>query len=450
MADSHNRKRQKHYRHKRTPIPEKVLKKPTPKWSYTPPPKPDKTLAQKASSTELETEQSEPVEMTKPEQNKEAQSSSVGLSNNSESSGMEPSSAAEPSVVAEETKKSITATTTPGVTRVYDMVKRFYSSSGTPKKIPETAFKKLEERGVSGAQYEDLLMLASKEDPTLTRTLNLAFAANETRSDKVIKSLLLMFAVDVGRKVFDQPLENVDYWLPKTSDDKHSILELVKRYAAIDARLVASEALKAKEKKEGRAKIRNILFLNVLWQTFQGWAKEDDLLRLLRAESLFNASSLYPGQAQESLLKTAYADTAGEFSSLSWLAKQVEATKQQQKSEIDRLQREAEQMAVLQDRANEEIASLREEREALTAQVNELEQRLRQEQQNVQTTSVHLEDDKHRLRSQVTKGLKSEVPRLEEALTALRRDPPKLHIVSHYVEETLLQIKEILRKTEGE
>lgn len=84
------------------------------------------------------------------------------------------------------------------------------------------------------------------------------------------------------------------------------------------------------------------------------------------------------------------------------------------------------------------------------ARVQELEQALQQEKKRAQAASAHLEDDKHRLRSKVTKVLKSEVPRLEEALIALQRDPPKLHIVSHYVDETLGRLKKVLQETEGE
>lgn len=336
------------------------------------------------------------------------------------------------------------------ITRVFDIIQRFYVTSGAPKKITEPALKKLEERSLSAVQYSELLDLAQREDASLTRTVNLAFAAFEIHSNLTVKDLLLKYTVDAGRESFDLALENVDVWLPLTGEELPPAKELFRRYAARAEQLASSKEMLAKEKKERQAKLRNLLFLSLIWQANQGWVKEDEILRFLRADGIFTISTHYPSQAMEVLLKTAYTQNNADLSALGWLSRQIENTKASQSSELKRLQRDKERLTIEHTHAQEEIEALRHERDTLINKIGELEEALNLQKQNAQHASIHQEDDKHRLRSQVTKVLKSELPRLEEALIALQRDPPKLHIVSHYVEETLDHLKKVLRDTEGE
>ncbi|MDR5907785.1 hypothetical protein [Franzmannia qiaohouensis] len=336
------------------------------------------------------------------------------------------------------------------VTRVFDIIKRFYASSGTPKRITEPALKKLEERTLSAAQSSELLDLAQREDASLARTVNLAFAAFEVHGNRTIKDLLLKFAIDAGREGFDLAMECVDDWLPLSDDDRIPAKELFRRYASRVQQVEANKEIQAKEKKENLAKLCNLLFLSLIWQANQGWAGEDEILRFLRAEGVFTTSTHYPSQATEALLKAAYTQANADFSPLGWMSRQIENTRARQASDLERLERDVKQRTAERDQARQEHTALRHEHDALMARVKELEQALHQEKQSAQTTSIHLADDKHRLRSQVTKVLKSEVPRLQDALIALQRDPPKLHIVSQHVDETLEHLKKILRETEGE
>lgn len=336
------------------------------------------------------------------------------------------------------------------VTRAFDVIKRFYASTGAPKRIAEPTLRKLEERTLSAAQRSELLDLAQREDASLARTVNLAFAAFEIHGNHTIRDLLLKFAIDAGREAFDLAMEPVDDWLPLSDEDRQPAKELFRRYASRVQQVEVNKEVPTKEKKERLTKLRNLLFLNLIWQANQGWAGEDEILRFLRAEGVFTTSTHYPTQAREALLKAAYAQANADFSPLGWLSRQIENTKARQASDLERLERDVKRLTAERDQARQEYSALRHEHDALLARVTELEQALHHEKQNAKSTSVHLEDDKHRLRSQVTKVLKSEVPRLEEALTALQRDPPKLHIVSHYVDETLVHLKKILRETEGE
>lgn len=337
-----------------------------------------------------------------------------------------------------------------GITRVFDIINRFYASSGTPKKITEPALKKLEERTLTAAQHTELLDLAHREDVALNRTVNLAFAAFDIHSNLTIKDLLLKFTVDAGRERFDLTLERVDVWLPLTDEGRTPVKELFRRYISRVESLETSQEMPAKEKKERLNKLRNLLFLSLIWQASQGWAREDEILRFLRTDGIFTTSTHYPNQAIEALLKTAYTQSSADFSPLGWLSRQIENTRASQFSELERLQRDVERLTIERTQALDEIEALRRERNTLLGKASDLEEALHLQKQDAQHASIHQEDDKHRLRSQVTKALKGELPRLEEALIALRRDPPKLHIVSHYVEETLDHLKKVLRDTEGE
>jgi hypothetical protein len=391
-------------------------------------------------------EETQPEEATSPATPAHASSDDAqqSLTENPSASG------SDQPAVAGQTKTSVNPKGSKSISRVYDIIKRFYASSGALKRIAEPTLKKLEERNLSAAQRSELLDLARREDASLARTFNLAFAAFEIHSNRTIKDLLLKFAVDAGRENFDLAMEDTDAWLPLWEDQRLPIKDLLRRYATIAKQIDVPKDVPVKEKKERLAKLRNLLFLNLIWQANQGWAKEDEILRFLRADEVFTTRTHYPSQAVESLLKGAYSQSTADFSALGWLSRQIENTKASQSSELERLKRDVEQLTAERTRAQEEIDALRHERDTLLGKTGELEQALQQEKQSAQTTIVHMEDDKHRLRSQVSKALKSEVPRLEEALIALQRDPPKLHIVWPYVEETLEHLKKILRDTEGE
>lgn len=89
------------------------------------------------------------------------------------------------------------------------------------------------------------------------------------------------------------------------------------------------------------------------------------------------------------------------------------------KSEINKL---TDELQLLRQETAAQISSL----EANVAETNARVEQLRVDAQHVET---HLQDDLEELRTRVLRRLKADVSLLEEGLTALKRDPPKINVM---------------------
>jgi hypothetical protein len=63
---------------------------------------------------------------------------------------------------------------------------------------------------------------------------------------------------------------------------------------------------------------------------------------------------------------------------------------------------------------------------------------------------VHMGDDKEQLRSRLLRRLKTETNLLEEGLHALRRDPPKIHVMDDHAERALEGLYKEIKELESE
>jgi chromosome segregation ATPase len=97
----------------------------------------------------------------------------------------------------------------------------------------------------------------------------------------------------------------------------------------------------------------------------------------------------------------------------------------------------------------EQVRRLQEQLDAYEQQRAVLEQSLAQERQNHEHTRVHLKDDYEQLRTRLLRRLKAEVSLLTDGLHALRRDPPKTHVMDDHAERVLDGFKKEIRALES-
>ncbi len=76
--------------------------------------------------------------------------------------------------------------------------------------------------------------------------------------------------------------------------------------------------------------------------------------------------------------------------------------------------------------------------------------RLQNEQHERETESAHFRDDYQKLRGRLLQTLRSEVSLLDEGLRALRREPPKVHVMLDHAERVLDGLEREIERLRGE
>ncbi len=101
-------------------------------------------------------------------------------------------------------------------------------------------------------------------------------------------------------------------------------------------------------------------------------------------------------------------------------------------------------------RLHEENENVREHLEDSLKKFKNLSEQLIKEQQAHDYTKLCLEDDIEKLRSRMLRRLKAEVTLLDEGLHALRRDPPKVHVMEDHADRALDGLKNEIEYLEKE
>jgi hypothetical protein len=83
------------------------------------------------------------------------------------------------------------------------------------------------------------------------------------------------------------------------------------------------------------------------------------------------------------------------------------------------------------------------------AESDRLANELRRAVEAWDTDKVHLHDDYERLRGNVLRRLKEEIALLDEGLHALRRDPPKIHVMLDHAERAIDGLKVEIQRLQG-
>ena len=97
----------------------------------------------------------------------------------------------------------------------------------------------------------------------------------------------------------------------------------------------------------------------------------------------------------------------------------------------------------------EQLTVAAEELNATLVEVNRLTNELQQQTQAHEDDSAHKEDDYATLRGQVLGRLRHELALLNEGLQALKRDPPKVHVMIDHAERAINGLKSEMERLRG-
>ena len=88
---------------------------------------------------------------------------------------------------------------------------------------------------------------------------------------------------------------------------------------------------------------------------------------------------------------------------------------------------------------------MKEEISKRDSQIKELEKLLDQERESHTHTRLNLLDEIEKMRTRLIRRLKSEIGLLMDGLHALRRDPPKVHVMDDHAERAIDALKQELK-----
>lgn len=99
---------------------------------------------------------------------------------------------------------------------------------------------------------------------------------------------------------------------------------------------------------------------------------------------------------------------------------------------------------------NASVEQLKREVQSKEAQVAAVERMMEEQRRQHEDSLTHLRDDYEKLRSRVLRRIREDVSLLDEGLHALRRDPPKVHVMEDHAERAVARLRGEIRELEAE
>lgn len=299
---------------------------------------------------------------------------------------------------------------------------------------------KVEEAIALGPQLSDearsRLMALAKGDVLLAVPCQLLLTVREIRGHPKLRDEILSFV----RSVLEAHLTFIAPVLsnPLNSPESESALAHL-----VEADLAREEALKPRELIELRA---NAAYCVGLWFVEKRSWSPEQLSQFLYAKFWKRQIPESEDGAHRFRALTEIRDLAGLGLACSAFEKQA-----------DQQERVAKTANLARDSALERVTTLEASVEQLRQrlaerdqQLAELDQTLSLERERHAHTRAHLRDDIEQLRTRVVRRLKAETHLLTEGLQALRRDPPKVHVMDDHAERALGALQRELKELESE
>lgn len=127
------------------------------------------------------------------------------------------------------------------------------------------------------------------------------------------------------------------------------------------------------------------------------------------------------------------------------------------KFHADQMSRDAERARRGEEQALENVSTLnnfveqlKREIQSREAQIGTVERAMEGQRQRYEISLSHLRDDFEKLRSRVLRRIREDVSLLDEGLHALRRDPPKVHVMEDHAERAVARLRGEIKELEEE
>lgn len=185
----------------------------------------------------------------------------------------------------------------------------------------------------------------------------------------------------------------------------------------------------------------NVIFNVVLWLTQLAKADLRSVVQALHRYRWSSALATVPKELDRLRLLQKLTDDAAAGLVASAFVADAEEQRDAAKAAAAR---EAETAAALAD-AQHRADVLGRRVEELTARVRSLQGEIKHTVEQHDAALAHAADDHERMRSRLVRRIEDEVDLLQEGLSALRRDPPKTHVMEDHAERAISGLRSELR-----
>ncbi len=321
-----------------------------------------------------------------------------------------------------------------------DFIAHFYM--GKTKSLGDSTLRKVVKNSrIEDVRRYELLALAEENDPTLEKSLNLMLMAADLSGYRSIEDQLRFFAAEIGRRVRGQGKLSLERWLPRSSEEGQGLMAVAAEAREV-MQAVAAETLGA-DKKKALKRLECGFYLACQWHLYLGAAPRE-LVGVVRRH-IFEPKELYRERG-DGLIRLLASQPFADAPGLAWLLDDQARQIQLADARADQLQRELRQLEVSKAQTEKELKA----REAMLGEqgdrLYELQAQLDAAKEQSRVQSVHSNDDLSRLRGQILRLFDNELPVLQDVLTALDREPPKVGVAREYLSSVVDNLgKEISR-----
>ncbi len=187
-------------------------------------------------------------------------------------------------------------------------------------------------------------------------------------------------------------------------------------------------------KKADRLKLQhNLVFNVVVWLNQFASVNTSTIVRKLHNQQWSHAIASVRKPLDRLKLLHKLTDYAAAGMASSAFAEEAQA---QTQAAEDAAQREMEAATALAE-SEERVQALEQKTQLLSSDIQVLQTQLEQAKQKHEADMIHAANDLEQLRSRVVRAIESEVDLLQEGLAALRRDPPKTHVMDDHAERAI-------------
>ena len=286
------------------------------------------------------------------------------------------------------------------------------------------------------SKIEELRNLALSTDRALDRTRQLMLLCIGLDAPTIV-SQIQKFAGDVleHHPAFkNEMLTGVLKNGPEGSTEDRAIQVLTSQNYASLSWPEGIEPMKRREMEQCKA---NSVYCLLLWFRLTRRTSIDRIQQHLQAHLWKPATLRYKADSEKLRMLMNTRDLAAASIACALLDK--EASLQSQRADAAR---KAEEFAVARKQElSKKLDDVRARLTASQAKVDQLEKELAREIQVHSDNKAHLENDYKQLRGQVLRRLKDELSLLDEGLHALRREPPKVHVMVDHAERAIDGLK---------
>jgi hypothetical protein len=332
----------------------------------------------------------------------------------------------------------------PEIEGLADFIDAFYT--GKTKALGGTTLRKLIKNvRIEELKRYELLALAEENDPTLEKSLNLMLLADDLGGYRGIEDQLRFFAAEVGRRVPGRGKTSLHSWLPKAADEGLELQAMAVEAMEAYQSVAASECAVA-DMKKALKRLECGFYLACQWRLYQGTAPRV-LIDVLRRH-VFERKAFHQ-EHSDGLIRLLHSLPFAESPGMTWLLDDQVRQLQQANAKADHLQHELTQLEKTKRQLEHDLKACEDQLADQGNKFSRLQEQFDAATEQVRLQNVYSNDDLSRLRGQVLKLLSSELPLLQDALTALERDPPILDAARDYLGGVVENLRKEITRIKG-